>query len=88
MATLSSAVKPPKTEVVWNERASPRRARSCTGLRVMSRPAKWMAPWSGVVSPESWRMAVVLPAPLGPMTAWTSPWSTSRESASVALRKL
>ena len=35
-ATLSSAVKCGNSDVIWNERASPSRLRSCTGSAVMS----------------------------------------------------
>src|SRR5262245_45357839 len=42
----------------------------------MSRPAKRMLPASGAISPESWPISVVLPAPLGPMMACSSPCGT------------
>ena len=39
----------------------------------MSRPSKRMRPASGAISPASWPISVVLPAPLGPMMACSSP---------------
>ena len=42
----------------------------------ISRPSKRMLPASGAISPASWLTSVVLPAPLGPMTACTSPGTT------------
>src|SRR5580693_5335032 len=49
-------------------------------------PAKTIVPASGASSPKSWEISVVLPAPFGPMTAWTSPATTSSDSASLAAR--
>src|SRR2546428_12866753 len=43
-------------------------------------------PASGLRSPASWPISVVLPAPLGPMTACVSPSGTSRSTRSVARR--
>src|SRR3982751_5739678 len=50
----------------------------------MSSPANAMRPASGRRLPASWLMKVVLPAPLGPMTAWVSPSLTSKSIASLA----
>ena len=72
-ATFSSAVKCGNSDVIWNERASPSRLRPCTGSAVMSWPSKWMRPASGTISPASWPISVVLPAPFGPMMACSSP---------------
>src|SRR5262245_37828173 len=44
----------------------------------MSAPPKQMRPASGVSSPVSCAISVVLPAPFGPMTACSSPASTVR----------
>jgi hypothetical protein len=61
------------------ERArQPQRTRSGIDNRMMSAPSKRMAPSSLAAIPESWWMSVVLPAPLGPMMACSSPGSTSR----------
>src|SRR5262245_27411945 len=52
----------------------------------MSSPAKRMLPASGSSMPASWLMKVVLPAPLGPMTACVSPSRTSKSMPSHARR--
>src|SRR5918911_1075341 len=70
--------------VIWNERASPLRARRGADKSVTSSPAKVMRPLSGRMLPASWPMNVVLPAPFGPMMAWVSPSRTSRSMPSVA----
>ena len=44
-----------------------------------------MRPASGAISPASWPIRVVLPAPFGPMIACTSPCATSRSMPSVAM---
>src|SRR6201990_889754 len=51
----------------------------------MSWPAKWMAPEFGISCPVSWLISVVLPAPLGPMMACSSPCATSSDRLSVAV---
>ena len=81
---MPSAVKLLKMLLIWKERASPSRARSAVASAVMSRPANRIRPESGVISPVSWPMSAVLPAPLGPMSACTSPRSTVSETSSVA----
>src|SRR5260221_5232754 len=85
-ATLSSAVNSGNTLVIWNERARPLRERRGADRRVMSSPAKRMLPASGRRLPASWLMRVVLPAPLGPMTACVSPSPTSKPMPSLARR--
>ena len=74
-----------KMLVIWNERASPSRARAAVASAVMSRPSKRIAPVSGASSPVIWPIKVVLPAPLGPIRACTSPRRTSSEISSHAL---
>src|SRR5581483_10508609 len=64
----------------------PRRAIRCGGRPVISSPARKTRPALGARSPESRLMSVVLPAPLGPITAWISPSSSSSESWSTAAR--
>src|SRR5574343_1175876 len=59
----------------------PARTRACIGRRVRSRPAKWTLPESGCSAPETWWMKVVLPAPLGPISACTSPALTLKLTA-------
>src|SRR6185369_4024693 len=85
-ATLSSALKSRKMLVIWNERASPRCERAAADSVVTSAPANLIVPASGRSTPESWPISVVLPAPLGPMTASVSPSATSRSTPSVATR--
>src|SRR2546427_9505956 len=50
----------------------------------MSSPAKRMVPASGRMVPASWLMKVVLPAPLGPMSACVSPSATWKSMPSLA----
>src|SRR5678815_2828909 len=61
----------------------PARHRACGGRLVTSRPAKRTAPRSGRRRPIRRLSAVVLPAPLGPMTPSASPSSTARLSPSM-----
>src|SRR5574343_23428 len=49
--------------------------------RVTSRPAKWTLPESGCRAPETCWMKVVLPAPLGPIKACTSPAATAKSTS-------
>src|SRR5689334_25444286 len=70
--------------VIWNERASPFRARRAAERSVTSSPAKAMRPPSGRRLPASWPMKVVLPAPFGPITACVSPSATSKSMPSLA----
>src|SRR5947209_19792921 len=51
----------------------------------MSRPWKRRRPASGVISPASWPIKVVFPAPFGPMTACSSPSGIASEIASEAI---
>src|SRR5882757_6262898 len=51
----------------------------------MSRPASRIEPECGSNCPVSWLISVVLPAPLGPMIACSSPFATSSETLSVAV---
>ena len=71
--------------MIWNERASPSWLRRCIGSAVMSLPAKRMRPESGGTWPLNWATSVVLPAPLGPITACNSPSATSSARSSLAM---
>jgi hypothetical protein len=51
----------------------PARARSRVGIRVTSFPPKRILPVLGLATPEIMFTSVDLPAPLGPMTATSSP---------------
>ena len=55
--------------------ATPHRALAATGSRAMSIPERSTRPLSGAVRPVRIRMVVVLPAPLGPRQATSSPRS-------------
>ena len=71
--TFSSTVRCGNTAEIWNERMTPRRA-MCAGVsRVMSSPLKRIWPAVGVRNLVSRLKQVVLPAPLGPISAWMLP---------------
>src|SRR5689334_8478095 len=70
----------------WNVRAIPRRATWCGFEPVMSRPSKTTRPAVGVNRPVTLLNRVVLPAPLGPMRANTSPRLMCRLTLSTATR--
>src|SRR5215469_183868 len=70
--------------VIWNDRASPSRARRAVDSSVMSRPSNTIRPASGLSSPVSCPTSVVLPAPFGPMSAWVSPLRIASVTSSVA----
>src|SRR5688572_11434294 len=83
-SACSRAVSVGMTLVIWNERIRPARERRWDGQRVMSAPPKRTLPASGINSPLSWAMKVVLPAPFGPMSACTPRAATLRSMASFA----
>src|SRR6185312_11946339 len=64
----------------------PSRAMRSGASPAMSRPAKRTPPPLGARSPESRLISVVLPAPLGPISAWTPPPCTSSETSLTAAR--
>ena len=70
MRTFSSTVKCGNTAEIWNERMTPRRAISAGFSPVMSTPSNTMLPRVGVKNLVSRLKQVVLPAPLGPNSAW------------------
>src|SRR6185295_12600513 len=72
-----------RIEVIWNERARPRRARACIGSAVTSSPPNMILPPSAASSPEIWLISVVLPAPFGPMMACSWSGRTSSVTSSV-----
>src|SRR5262245_11119759 len=63
---------------IWCVSAMPARHRTCAGIVVTSRPSKTTRPRSGRSRPAIRWSAVVLPAPLGPMTPTASCSSTDR----------
>ena len=73
MRRFSRTVSSGKISVIWNVRAMPIATRSCGGSAVMSWPSNRMRPDVGGKKPLIRLKNVVLPAPLGPMTARSSP---------------
>src|ERR1043165_3011100 len=63
----------------------PRPTRRCGSRWVMSRPSSQMLPDVGRSTPVRRLMIVVLPAPLGPISAWRAPFSTESDTLSVAM---
>ena len=76
MRTFSSTVRLGNTAEIWNERITPRRATSAGLSRVMSWPLKRIVPAVGCRNLVSRLKVVVLPAPLGPISAWIAPRRT------------
>jgi len=70
---FSRTVRPAKGCGIWNERASPLRQRCSGGKWVMSSPANTTRPPSGGTVPVAMPNSVVLPAPLGPISAVMRP---------------
>ena len=70
----------------WNERAMPSRTIFCGGRPTRSRPSNDTEPRSGLRWPVMRLKKVVLPAPLGPITAWVSPASRSNDTSRVATK--
>src|SRR3990172_11376563 len=64
--------------------AGPDGARRAGGKAVISTPSKTIFPDVERNSPDSWATRVVLPAPFGPITAWTSAWPISRSMSELA----
>ena len=75
-----------KTSVIWKVRAMPRQTRRAGSSCVMSSSSNTMRPAVGVRKPLIRLKNVVLPAPLGPITARSSPGSTVIETSSTATR--
>jgi len=75
---LSSTVMPLKSAMFWNVRATPRRVRAAGLMRVTSRPSKRIVPCWGRYTPLMQLSKLVLPAPLGPMIAASSPGATEK----------
>ena len=67
--TFSSAVMELNTAEIWNDRTSPIRAMEPGSSVVMSRPLNRIVPDVGVRNFVSRLKQVVLPAPLGPISA-------------------
>src|SRR5260221_1379441 len=86
--TFSSTVRLGNTAEIWNERITPRRATSAGFSRVMSWPLKRIVPRVGCRNLVSRLKVVVLPAPLGPISAWMVPRPTRRSTSSTATKPL
>ena len=71
--TDSSTVSPGNSVLIWNVRVIPRLTRSCCGSAVMFSSPRNTSPAVGGSTPVSRLMNVVLPAPLGPISAWRAP---------------
>ncbi|CFN77327.1 Uncharacterised protein [Bordetella pertussis] len=84
--TFSSTVRRGNTAEIWNERMMPRRAIWAGRSRVMSRPLKTMVPEVGARNLVSRLKQVVLPAPLGPISAWIWPRLTRRSTPLTATK--
>ena len=75
-----------KRLVIWNDRATPLRA-ICSGWRPVTSSSKTViVPAGGLRKPVSRLNRVVLPAPLGPTSAWTPSLATSRSTELTALK--
>src|SRR5262245_21208768 len=83
---LSSTFILASTRVSWKVRTRPMRAMACGERPAMSRPSNAMRPESGRRKPLTTLNGVVLPAPLGPMSAVTVAALTSNPAPSTACR--
>ena len=63
---------------IWKVRVMPSRALRCGARPVMSSPSKNMRPLSGLMKPDISANSVVLPAPLGPISARRLPRGNAR----------
>src|SRR5215470_9535652 len=72
--------------VIWYERASPLCEIRCGGSPAMSSPSSRMRPLVGRSTPVTQLKNVLLPAPLGPMMARTSPRGTDTLTPLTAVR--
>ncbi|MCY1520301.1 hypothetical protein D9M68_550760 [compost metagenome] len=86
--TFSSSVRCGNTAEIWNERITPRRAICAGRSPVMSWPLNRIVPAVGSRNLVSRLKQVVLPAPLGPMSAWIEPRFTERSTLLTAVNPL
>src|SRR5215469_7729305 len=84
--TLSSADMKSNSLMFWNVRAMPIQATLCGLKPVMSAPSNSTTPSLGGSRPVIALKRVVLPAPLGPISAKTSPRRTSKLTSPTAVR--
>ena len=79
--TLSATESEANTSRRWKVRPRPSRARLWVGIPLTSLPMSRTDPLVGVTTPQTALNRVVLPAPLGPISPTTLPWSTARETS-------
>ena len=85
-ATFSSEVRSGKTLVTWKVRAMPHRTRALAARSVTSAPSSRTRPSSGISFPVRRLRKVVLPAPLGPMSAVIPPSGSERSTPATATK--
>ena len=76
-ATLSSTLRSPSRRTCWKVRPRPSAANARDGLPCIGWPINTTCPSVGSSTPEIMLKKVLLPAPLGPISACTSPARTS-----------
>ena len=72
----SAGVRSGNSWLIWNVRDRPIRTRALDESAVTSRPSSSTSPSVGFSTPVSRLISVVLPAPLGPISACRAPGST------------
>ena len=88
MRTFSSTDRCGNVADIWNERTMPLRAIAAGRAPVISLPLYTMLPRVGVRKCVSRLKQVVLPAPLGPISAWMVPRLTLRSTPLTATKPL
>src|SRR5665213_2329950 len=83
---LSRTVIAARALVIWKVRPMPLRATACGGRPKTDWPSNSIAPRSGLMKPVATLKRVVLPAPLGPISAVMDPLLTSNVAPSTAIR--
>src|SRR5487761_1440135 len=85
ITTFSSTLSPGHSRGDWNVRTSPRREMRWGGRPWIALPLKSTVPLSGSLKPDMRSIAVLLPAPFGPMRPVTCPSGALNEHASTAI---
>src|SRR5579862_5747419 len=83
---FSRTLSPPNGWVIWNVRTTPWPQMRCGFRPVMSAPNARTRPRSGRMKPAIIANSVVLPAPLGPISATMRPSGTASETSRTAAR--
>jgi len=81
---FSSTVMPANSRRLSGTWAMPSATIRWAGVVTRSTPSMTIVPAVGRIIPDTTRMSVVLPAPLGPMTPTASPARTSSETSKSA----